>query len=412
MKLLQRVGALAGCCVGVIMLYTAPLTITIGIIVLVIMTFTFKCYSFILVSREIRQLHHCFISSAPRVFSTTIWGKSRSYCTTPKKLISHEGSLRSTSKYSDDGIRLNKCIPVLSRRGADEAIQKGSVSVNGVIIKNPGHRVSMKDKVSYEGRIQQWQEGAEAKKKSIKLQRLHEERNFIYLKYWKPRGVTSTSDPNDSSNIITAGGFHLFPQRVFTVGRLDKESTGLILLTSDGRVNHAMLGTKFENNSRIGGKKIIGSVKEKVYEVEVGPRAPTDVEVQRLRDGVLITTEVQKDNNYHDRVKKQKKIVVSAKTLPCKIRRIGVGGGQSNKLEFTLVEGRNRQIRKMIETLGLSVLSLHRTSFAGITLRGLSEGNWLELDEKEVDVIEKTVKRAAWRDQHRRAEEEHEGSEE
>ena len=64
---------------------------------------------------------------------------------------------------------------------------------------------------------------------------------FVYLKYWKPRGVTSTSDPSDPTNIIKAGAFNMFPQRLFTVGRLDKDSTGLILLTSDGRVNNAML---------------------------------------------------------------------------------------------------------------------------------------------------------------------------
>jgi 16S rRNA U516 pseudouridylate synthase RsuA-like enzyme len=63
----------------------------------------------------------------------------------------------------------------------------------------------------------------------------------VYLKYWKGRGVTCTSDTSDKSNIITAGRFDLFPQRLFTVGRLDKDSTGIILLTSDGRVNNAML---------------------------------------------------------------------------------------------------------------------------------------------------------------------------
>ena len=59
-----------------------------------------------------------------------------------------------------------------------------------------------------------------------------EERKFIYVKYWKPVGVTCTSDPSDPSNVIAAGGFQLFPQRLFTVGRLDKDSTGLLLLTS------------------------------------------------------------------------------------------------------------------------------------------------------------------------------------
>ena len=178
------------------------------------------------------------------------------------------------NKHHEDGVRLNKCIPSMSRRSADDAIQKGSVTVNGEVMRNPGHRVTFKDVVKLDGEPQKWQEGALAKRNSISSQRVHEERNFIYLKYWKPRGVTCTADPADPTNIIAAGGFQLFPQRVFTVGRLDKDSTGLILLTSDGRLNHALLGTKFEASppsiasdtpSAAGAGAIVGSVKEKVY---------------------------------------------------------------------------------------------------------------------------------------------------
>ena len=87
--------------------------------------------------------------------------------------------------------------------------------------------------------MQHWEEAAEAKKEAPSA--ALENRSFIYVKYWKPVGVTCTSDPSDKTNIIKAGQFDLFPQRLFTVGRLDKDSTGLILLTSDGRVNQAML---------------------------------------------------------------------------------------------------------------------------------------------------------------------------
>jgi len=253
--------------------------------------------------------------------------------------------------------------------------------------------------VKYNGKVQRWQETAEAKKKSIGSQRVHEERNFIYLKYWKPRGVTCTSDTSDPTNIINAGGFHLFPQRVFTVGRLDKDSTGLILLTSDGRVNHSLLGTKFESSPLSSKTAIQGSAKEKVYVVDVEPRPPTEEQLQRLREGVVITTEVQKDNNSNRGTSKQKKFEVRAKTLPCKIRRLPSGSSTttdelSTRLEFTLVEGRNRQIRKMVESIGLKVASLHRTGFATITLRGLSEGNWAELDHREMRAIERVISAA------------------
>lgn len=312
----------------------------------------------------------------------------------------NSGSGGRSGSGSQEGTRLNKCIPSLSRRGADDAIASGLVTVNGESVINPGHRVQYKDVVKYEGKTQHWQETAEAKKKSIGAQRVHEERNFIYLKYWKPRGVTCTSDPSDPTNIISAGGFNLFPQRVFTVGRLDKESTGLILLTSDGRVNHSLLGTRFESSPVSSKAAIEGSVKEKVYVVDVGPRPPSEDQLQRLRDGVVITTEAQKDNNSKRGTSKQKKLELRAKTLPCKICRLSGGSGSdglSSRLEFTLVEGRNRQIRKMVESIGLSVQSLHRTGFANISLKGLSEGNWAELDQKEMQVIERTIAAAAVR---------------
>ena len=94
-----------------------------------------------------------------------------------------------------------------------------------------------------------------------------------------------------------------------------------------------------------------------------------------------ITTPSQRD---------RKVTYVTAKTLPCQISLIPggqLGSKQSKLIRFTLIEGRNRQIRKMAEAVGLQVVSLHRISFAGITLQGLHEGDWLELDNKEMDLI-------------------------
>ena len=87
-------------------------------------------------------------------------------------------------------------------------------------------------------KLQNWQSWSEAKE--ISPASKIEERHFVYLKYWKPKGVVCTADKAVKNNIIKAGGFDLFPQRLFTVGRLDKDSTGLIILTSDGRVNNAV----------------------------------------------------------------------------------------------------------------------------------------------------------------------------
>ena len=264
-----------------------------------------------------------------------------------------------------DGVRLNKCLPSLSRRGADDAIAEGRVTVNGQP-PTAGHKVQPGDVVRLDGKLQHWQGAAAAKQQRPAA--VLEDRDFVYLKFWKGRGVTCTSDRQDRTNIIQAGRFDLFPQRVFTVGRLDKDSTGLILLTSDGRVNQAMLSP--------------ATKKEKIYTVEFD-KAPTDVQLEKLRTGVLITTEAQGQHKASR--------PLTAKTRPCTVTKLGGGDAAGRTVEFTLMEGRNRQIRKMAEVVGLAVVRLHRTSFAGIGLKGLTEGNWCELSEKEMEVIQQAV---------------------
>lgn len=269
-------------------------------------------------------------------------------------------------KKFDDGVaavRINKCISSLSRRAADDAIAEGRVTVNGVVAKT-GSRAKKGDIIKLDGKLQKW-EDTQLFAKKIQPSKVLEDRKFTYLKYWKPIGVTCTSDMKDDSNIIKAGNFNLFPQRMFTVGRLDKDSTGLILLTSDGRVNNAMLRPNTN--------------KEKSYLVELD-KTPSDQQIKQLADGVVITTISQRE----------KAKPITAKTRPCKVHRIG--DTVSRKLEFVLKEGRNRQIRKMVEAIGCNVVTLHRTSFAGITLKGLSQGNWMELNEKEMEVIQNALK--------------------
>eukprot|EP00981_Chlorochromonas_danica_P000042 scaffold26_cov159-Ochromonas_danica.AAC.5 len=168
-------------------------------------------------------------------------------------------SSSSASRDGTSGVRVNKCLSHLSRRGADAAIAEGRVTVNGKIAL-AGQKVNFGDVVKLDGQLQRWEKTAKAKQL---LPSTSPDNSLIYIKYFKPIGVTCTSDPNDPSNIIAKGKFHLFPQRLvgcfsssgsdfnsdvffglkrlFTVGRLDKDSCGLILLTSDGRVNEALL---------------------------------------------------------------------------------------------------------------------------------------------------------------------------
>ena len=269
------------------------------------------------------------------------------------------------------GTRLNKCIIGLSRRAADEVVKSGKVSVNSRIA-TCGTRVHRGDVVWYNGQRQDWERITLAKQQQPSQK--HEQRDFVYIKFWKPHGVTCTSDLSDPSNIITQGKFSLLPQRVFTVGRLDKDSTGLILLTSDGRVNNAMLSSKFPH--------------EKTYTV-VLDRPVTDEQIALLSKGITITTTAQRDSSKS----KSSTKAITRKTLPCYVKRLALGGPSTreNTLQFTLTEGKNRQIRRMAEAVGLQVLSLHRTSFAGIGLKGVSEGNWAELTASEMGIIRKSL---------------------
>ena len=256
------------------------------------------------------------------------------------------------------GTRLNKVLN-LSRRASDAAISAGRVTVDGAVVEALGTRVSRGSEVRLDGAVLRWEAADRAKETS------GTSGAFLYLKYWKPAGVTCTSDPGDRSNVIRRGGFDRLPQRVFTVGRLDKDSTGLVLLTSDGRVNEALLRPATKQAKR--------------YVVELAT-APTDDDIDALARGVRITTTAQRDR------KKAKPL--TAATKPCVVRRVNPARSP-RVLEFVLEEGRNRQIRKMCAARGLDVASLHRTAFAGVRLDGLSKpGQWAELSPTELRKID------------------------
>ena len=135
---------------------------------------------------------------------------------------------------------------------------------------------------------------------------------------------------------------------MFPVGRLDRDSSGLVLLTDDGRVPEALLDPKNKAS--------------KTYDVDVD-RFVSDKAIEALRSGVVITTTQQRDG-----------ITTTAATSPCEVFRIPVTKGShgADALRFVLTEGRNRQIRKMCEAIGVEVTSLHRRS-ATCTIRALAQ---------------------------------------
>ena len=247
------------------------------------------------------------------------------------------------------GVRINKCFKdFTSRREADRLVGDGRVSVNGVRAE-AGARVFPGDVVALDGRPVRWETLA------VIDDAVAAESQFRYVKYWKPRGVTCTTDRRDRSNIIDAVGH---PERIFPVGRLDKDSTGLILLTSDGRLPNAVLRS--------------GRRHEKRYVVVVDRDVRAE-DARTLAEGVVISTPVQRDRV--DRV-------LTARTLPCEVRVVA-----PRTVEIVLREGRNRQIRRMLDAVGYRVVDLHRVEIMGIGLGGLRPGEWTPCDAAEMDIV-------------------------
>jgi 23S rRNA pseudouridine2604 synthase len=258
-----------------------------------------------------------------------------------------------------EGVRLNKVFQAThSRRKADALIISGRVTVNGVCVAaSPGVRVTADDIIELDGKRVEW---------------MMEQERYDYIKYWKPTGVVCTTDRRIRENVLDAIEQSPTPQklpdtRIFPVGRLDKDTSGLIILTSDGRVPNSVLR---------------GSQKQpKTYEVEVN-RPLNERVIEELQQGVVITTQAQRDGH--------RPAPLTARTLPCQARQLS-----SHSLSLTIVEGRNRQIRKMLEAVGYQVENLHRTEFMGIDLSELpGPRHWKSLSFSEQSQIEEAIRNA------------------
>jgi len=224
---------------------------------------------------------------------------------------------------------------VASRRKADELIKAGRVTVNG----EPGQLntfVQRTDDVRLDGH-------------PLEKQRL------AYVLLHKPTGVVTTaSDPQGRKTVVELVDL---PTRVVPVGRLDASTSGALLLTNDGALAHQLAHPRYEI--------------DKVYEVETW-RQPTDAQLDELRRGVILD---------------------DGPTSPADVRRT-----DGARFELTIHEGRNRQVRRMVEAIGHRVKTLHRSQYAHLTLEGLEPGAWRELEPSDVERL-----RAAKRDPQPRA---------
>jgi 23S rRNA pseudouridine2604 synthase len=234
-----------------------------------------------------------------------------------------------------DRLRINRFFTehgVCSRRAADRHVEDGRVKINGVLAKH-GDTVGPDDKVTLDGAL-------------IEVP----EKRPVVLAYHKPPGVECTSDRRVPDNIIDAVGY---PERIFHIGRLDKFSEGLILLTNRGELVNQILRARGNH--------------DKEYVVDVDQPLAT-ASLHRMRTGIEI---------------------LGRPTLPCTVDKLG-----PQRFRMILTEGRNRQIRRMCEAEGLRVRRLVRTRVMNVELGPLSSNKWRLLRPAEIEELERRLAEA------------------
>lgn len=233
---------------------------------------------------------------------------------------------------NENSIRINKFISekgICSRREADKLIADGKVTINDEIALT-GSKVFPGDEVKLDGKI------------------ISQKPKLVYIALNKPVGITCTTERSVKGNIID---FINYPQRIFHIGRLDKDSEGLIFLTNDGDIVNKILRA--------------GNNHEKEYIVTVD-KPITDGFIKEMSSGVRI---------------------LNTLTKPCKVYKEG-----KYTFRIILTQGLNRQIRRMSEALGYKVVKLKRIRIMNVTLSGLPVGKWRYLTKNEVDTINNLVK--------------------
>ncbi|MBW2514487.1 MAG: rRNA pseudouridine synthase [Deltaproteobacteria bacterium] len=217
-----------------------------------------------------------------------------------------------------------------SRRQGEVYIQEGKVRVNGQVVTELGTKVDPdKDTIDVNGQL------------------LTSNQTPVYIALHKPRSYVTTCSQKNEKIVLDLVDI---PQRIFPVGRLDKDSTGLLLMTNDGNLHHHLLHPSFDH--------------EKEYMVTVA--APiSDRALKKLEAGVTI---------------------LGSKTRPAVVRR-----HSPKRFFIQLKEGRNRQIRRMVRKTGNRVTALKRVRVANIDLGDLPEGAWRHLTEKEIQELLKSI---------------------
>lgn len=239
--------------------------------------------------------------------------------------------------YLREEIRLNKYIAhagLCSRREADEYIEQGKVKVNGVVVTKLGTKVKSTDNVVVE-------------KQKLSLE------PFVYILLNKGRDTISTTDDEKDRNTVVDAIEGATGHRVYPVGRLDRNTMGLLILTNDGDLAHRLMHPSYQV--------------KKTYEV-TSSRKLSDEELERLRAGVILE---------------------DGPVNPTSVQRDPV---DPYVINITVLEGRNHLIRRMIGHLGADVSKLVRTRYAGLTEKNTRIGRWRFLKQKEINDLRRLVK--------------------
>jgi 23S rRNA pseudouridine2604 synthase len=231
-------------------------------------------------------------------------------------------------------MRINRYIAqagICSRRGADRLIEQGRVTINGHNAV-AGAKVQDGDVITIDGIVVT----------------LPHENDRVYIAFNKPVGITCTSDLRRKDNIIS---YINYPKRIFTVGRLDRDSSGLILLTDDGELAYRLTRTEHGH--------------EKEYRVSVDKRITSSF-IEGMQKGVPILDTI---------------------TLPCRVWQTG-----EKEFRIVLTQGLNRQIRRMCEYFQYTVNDLERTRIMHIALGAQPVGSWRELTPKETQELLRLIR--------------------
>jgi len=243
---------------------------------------------------------------------------------------------KSAGKKPPEGIRLNKVIAdagISSRRGSDDLITEGRVKVNSKVVTELGMRVGPNDRVMVDDKL------------------IGDPERHIYVLLNKPKDtITTTSDERGRKTVLDLIDSR---ERIYPVGRLDRNTTGVLLLTNDGALANRLMHPRH----RIA--RTYNVVLDKPLE---------------LKDGRRIAGGVELENG--------------DQTQPCEI---DMAERDRTHVIITLFEGKNREVRRLFEHFGYEVIRLDRKAYAGITTRGLARGEWRRLERKEVSALRRLV---------------------